>query len=63
MQNVIAIKEATDNMDQIMDLINNKPKELEVVAGDDALALPIISVGGHGVTSVIANAYPKEFAK
>ena len=62
-KNVMAIKEATDNMDQIMDLINNKPKELEVVAGDDALALPIISIGGHGVISVIANAYPKEFAK
>lgn len=61
--NVTAIKEATDNMDQVMDLLYEKPASLEVVAGDDALALPIISLGACGVISVIANAYPKEFSK
>lgn len=61
--NVMAIKEATDNMDQVMDLLYEKPASLEVVAGDDALALPIISLGACGVISVIANAYPKEFSK
>ncbi|HBG71175.1 MAG: 4-hydroxy-tetrahydrodipicolinate synthase [Bacteroidetes bacterium GWF2_43_63] len=61
--NVMAIKEATDNMDQVMDLLYEKPASLEVVAGDDALALPIISMGACGVISVIANAYPKEFSK
>jgi 4-hydroxy-tetrahydrodipicolinate synthase len=60
--NIIAIKEATDNMDQIMDLLHEKPEAFEVVAGDDALALPIISLGACGVISVIANAYPKEFS-
>lgn len=60
--NVMAIKEATDNMDQVMDLLYEKPASLEVVAGDDALALPIISLGACGVISVIANAYPKEFS-
>jgi len=61
--NVMAIKEATDNMDQVMDLLHQRPAALEVVAGDDALALPIISLGACGVISVIANAYPKEFSK
>jgi len=61
--NVMAIKEATDNMDQVMDVLHNKPAGLEVVAGDDALALPIIALGANGVISVIANAYPEEFSK
>ncbi|MPM13245.1 4-hydroxy-tetrahydrodipicolinate synthase [bioreactor metagenome] len=61
--NVMAIKEATDNMDQVMDLLYEKPESLELVAGDDALALPIISMGACGVISVIANAYPYEFSK
>ena len=61
-KNVNCIKEATDNLDQVMDLLNNKPEDLTVVAGDDALALPIIALGGSGVISVIANAYPADFA-
>jgi 4-hydroxy-tetrahydrodipicolinate synthase len=43
-----------------MQIIKNKPKGFQVISGDDALALPMISVGGVGVISVIANAYPKE---
>jgi 4-hydroxy-tetrahydrodipicolinate synthase len=60
--NVIAIKEATDNIDQVMDLIDRKPEHLLVIAGDDALALPFMSLGAHGAISVIANAFPKEFS-
>lgn len=60
--NVIAIKEATDNMDQVMDLLNRKPENLLVIAGDDALALLFISLGAHGAISVIANAFPRDFA-
>lgn len=60
--NVCAIKEATDNMDQVMDLLHARPSTLGVVAGDDALALPFIALGADGVISVIANAYPKTFA-
>ncbi|MBN2727848.1 MAG: 4-hydroxy-tetrahydrodipicolinate synthase [Bacteroidales bacterium] len=61
-ENIRCIKEATDNLDQVMDLLNNKPEYLSVVAGDDALALPIIALGASGVISVIANAYPADFA-
>ena len=61
--NVECIKEATDNLDQAMDLINEKPDKLTVVAGDDALALPFIALGASGIISVIANAYPADFAK
>lgn len=60
--NVVAIKEATENLDQVMDLIHNKPSHLQVICGDDALALPFIALGADGVISVIANAFPNEFA-
>ncbi len=60
--NVIAIKEATDNLDQVMDLIERKPEHLLVIAGDDALALPFMSLGADGAISVIANAFPEEFS-
>ena len=60
--NIYCIKEATENLDQVMDLLNDKPEKLTVVAGDDALALPFIALGASGVISVIANAYPKDFS-
>ncbi len=61
--NIIATKEASGNLGQIMQIINNKPKNFLVISGDDALALPIIAVGGAGVISVAANAYPKEISE
>jgi 4-hydroxy-tetrahydrodipicolinate synthase len=60
---IIATKEASGNLAQIMQIINHKPKHFQVISGDDALALPIISIGGAGVISVVANAYPKEFSE
>lgn len=61
--NVECIKEATDNLDQVMDLIHDKPDKLTVVGGDDALALPFIALGASGIISVIANAFPVDFSK
>ncbi|MFO7371380.1 MAG: 4-hydroxy-tetrahydrodipicolinate synthase [Bacteroidales bacterium] len=61
--NIIATKEASGNLGQIMQIINTKPKNFQVISGDDALALPIIAVGGAGVISVAANAYPKEISE
>lgn len=61
-KNVVAIKEATDNLDQVMDLILNKPVHLQVICGDDALALPFIALGADGVISVISNAFPMDFS-
>ena len=60
--NIIGIKEASGNLEQIMTIICSKPEKFLVISGDDALTLPHISVGGDGVISVIANAFPKRFS-
>ena len=60
--NIVGIKEASGNLEQIMMIISNKPENFLVISGDDALTLPHISVGGDGVISVIANAFPKRFS-
>lgn len=62
-KNIIGTKEASGNMEQIMQIIKDKPKDFLVISGDDALTLPIIAAGGDGVISVVANAYPDLFGK
>jgi 4-hydroxy-tetrahydrodipicolinate synthase len=57
---IIAVKEASGNLSQIMKIIKNKPKSFQVISGDDGLTLPVIAAGGTGVISVAANAYPRE---
>jgi 4-hydroxy-tetrahydrodipicolinate synthase len=57
-QNIVAVKEASANFTQIMEIVNHKPENFAVISGDDALTLPLISVGLDGVISVSANAYP-----
>jgi 4-hydroxy-tetrahydrodipicolinate synthase len=59
---IIAIKEASGNLCQIMNIVKNKPKNFLVISGDDILTLPMIAVGGAGVISVAANAYPREIS-
>jgi 4-hydroxy-tetrahydrodipicolinate synthase len=61
-KNVVAIKEASGNLEQIMKIIQNKPKDFLVISGDDALTLPHMAIGGDGVISVVGNAFPKEFS-
>lgn len=61
--NIVAVKEASANFTQIGDIIKNKPLHFEVISGDDALALPLISMGAKGVISVIANALPYSFSQ
>ena len=58
--NVVAVKEASGNMSQIMEIIRCKPDGFKVISGDDALTLPMIAAGAQGVISVIANGCPKE---
>ena len=60
--NIVAVKEASGNLEQVMTIINNKPDDFLVLSGDDALTLPHISIGGDGVISVVANAFPKRFS-
>lgn len=61
-KNIIAVKEASGNMEQIMKIIKNRPDNFLIISGDDNLTLPIIASGGDGVISVIANAYPKDYS-
>lgn len=62
-KNVVAVKEASGNLEQIMEIIMHKPKGFLVLSGDDALTLPHIAAGGDGVISVVGNAFPKRFSK
>ncbi len=61
--NIIAIKEASGNMEQIMKIINERPPGFMVISGDDNLTLPIISCGGEGVISVSGQGFPRIFTE
>ncbi len=60
-EHVVATKEASGDLEQIMKITKYAPKGFLVYSGDDALTLPVMSVGGSGVISVISNYLPKEF--
>jgi 4-hydroxy-tetrahydrodipicolinate synthase len=60
-KNIVAVKEASGNMEQVMRIIKNRPDGFLVLSGDDALTFSIICSGGDGVISVISNAFPKRF--
>lgn len=62
-ENVVAIKEASGNFAQIDDIIKNKPKDFDVLSGDDGITFPLMTMGATGVISVIGNALPKEFGR
>jgi 4-hydroxy-tetrahydrodipicolinate synthase len=57
-----AIKEASGNPEQFMDLMNEKPADFDIISGDDNLTLPFIAMGMSGVISVIGQAYPQKFS-
>ena len=59
-ENIAATKEASGNFSQIMQIIQNRPKNFKVFSGDDATTLPLISIGADGLVSVCANEIPKE---
>ena len=59
--NIVAVKEASGDVLQIMEIIAQKPSHFEVISGDDALTLPLIALGAKGVISVAANAFTKAF--
>lgn len=62
-ENIIATKEASGNYSQVMEIIAGRPKNFKVFSGDDASALPLISLGADGLVSVIANEMPKETSR
>jgi 4-hydroxy-tetrahydrodipicolinate synthase len=60
-KNIIGIKEASCIIEQCMEIAYHKPADFLLISGDDVQAVPIISIGGVGVMSVIANAFPHQF--
>lgn len=60
--NIAGIKEASGNLNQVMEILRNKPDNFKVISGDDALTLPMIALGASGVISVAANALPIEMS-
>ncbi|MBR2861312.1 MAG: 4-hydroxy-tetrahydrodipicolinate synthase [Clostridia bacterium] len=58
--NLVGIKEASGNMDQMVDMCRRVGNKIDIFSGDDALAVPLLSVGGKGVISVASNLLPKE---
>ena len=62
-KNIVAIKEASGSLEQVDEIIKNKPDSFDVISGDDALTFPMIACGAAGVISVIGNALPKEFSR
>lgn len=61
--NVVAVKEASGNMEQIMDIIRQRKPGFGVLSGDDNLTMPLIAAGADGVISVVANAFAERFAQ
>lgn len=61
--NIIAVKEASGNLQQIMEILRDKPPDFTVLSGDDGVTQPLMSLGAKGVISVAANGYPEVFCK
>ena len=61
--NIIAIKEASGNLQQIMEILRDKPSDFDVISGDDGITQPLMALGASGVISVAANAYTNPFSR
>lgn len=59
--NIIAVKEASGNLDQVGAIIKDRPEGFLVLSGDDPLVVPHIALGGEGIVSVVGNAFPRQF--
>ena len=62
-ENIVAVKEASGSLEQVDEIIKNKPQRFGVLSGDDALTFSMVASGAAGVISVIGNALPKEFSR
>ena len=61
--NIIAVKEASGNLQQIMEILRDKPADFDVLSGDDGITMPLMALGAQGVISVAANAYTDPFSR
>jgi 4-hydroxy-tetrahydrodipicolinate synthase len=59
-ENIVAVKEASGDITQIMKIIKGKPENFSLISGDDMMTIPVIAAGGAGVISVLANAFPAQ---
>ena len=62
-RNIAAVKEASGNLGQIVDILKDRPQSLSVLSGDDEMTHPVMTAGGDGVISVVSNATPKLMAQ
>ena len=61
--NIIAVKEASGNLQQIMEILRDKPADFDLLSGDDGITQPLMALGASGVISVAANAYTLPFSR
>jgi len=59
--NIVGIKEASGNLDQVSEILAGRPQGFELFSGDDSLTLPMLGLGARGVISVVGNVTPKRF--
>jgi 4-hydroxy-tetrahydrodipicolinate synthase len=57
-ENIVAVKEASGNLSQIMEILRERPANFSVLSGDDAVTLPLIALGAEGIVSVASNEIP-----
>lgn len=62
-ENIVAVKEASGNLAQIMEILRDKPKEFKVFSGDDAMTFAMIALGADGLVSVASNEIPNEMSR
>ena len=62
-KNIVAIKEASGNLIQMMEIVSQVPDDFLLLSGDDPLTIPIMAIGGRGVISVVSNEAPSETAQ
>ncbi len=62
-KNIIGIKEASGDFQQVMTILRDKPEDFFLVSGEDAITFPLVFLGCDGVISVVANAFPKDFSE
>jgi 4-hydroxy-tetrahydrodipicolinate synthase len=62
-EHIVAIKEASGNIGQMAQMAHQLPERIQILSGDDAVAIPLIALGGRGVISVVSNQIPAEMAK
>ncbi len=61
--NIVGVKEASGNFNQMLDVVRSTPKSFSILSGDDNLAVPLTIMGGHGVVSVLSNILPREMSE